>query len=104
MGMAKKKPMDKLSWENAQALAAHMSYGKWKAKQAPVKIEKVEVIPEGWCKCEYCGKVFKPTIKRPQKFCDTVCREKSYYPKKRVQQTEYMREYKARKRAEANET
>lgn len=97
--MAKKKKMDKLSWENAQALAAHMSYGKWKAMQDPVKIVKQEVIPEGWSKCQYCGKVFKPTIKRPQKFCDSVCREKSYSPKRKIIQAEYMRGYRERKRA-----
>lgn len=97
--MAKKKP-DKLSQEVAQALAAGMSYGKWKALQEPVKIVKEEEIPEGWSKCQYCGKVFKPTIKRPQKFCDSVCREKSYFPKRRIIQAEYMRGYKARKKAE----
>ena len=68
----------------------------------PVKIEKVEEIPDGWYKCQYCGKVFKPTIKRPQKFCDTVCREKSYSPNRKGQKAEYMREYRARKRAEVN--
>ena len=98
----KKKEMDKLSWENAQALAAGMSYGKWKALQKPVKIEKVEEIPDGWYKCQYCGKVFKPTIKRPQKFCDSVCREKSYSPNRKGQKAEYMRGYRARKRAEVN--
>ena len=96
--MAKKKPMDKLSWENAQALAAHMSYGKWKAKQAPVKIEKVEEIPEGWSKCECCGRIFKPTIKRPQKYCDTVCRSKAYSPKRK----EINAENYQRRKAEAN--
>lgn len=94
----KKKEMDKLSWENAQALAAHMSYGKWKAMQTPVKIVKEEETPEGWCKCQQCGKVFKPTIKRPQKFCDSVCREKSYSPKRK----ELNAEYYARKKVEAN--
>ena len=66
----KKKPMDKLAWENAQALAAGMSYGKWKAMQDPVRIEKK--TPEGWMKCRYCGKEFPP--KTSKIYCDDYCR------------------------------
>lgn len=73
--MAKKKEsMDKLAWENAQALAAHMSYGKWKAKQSPAKLISVsEDIPAGWSRCEWCGTLYKPKSKRPQKYCQAYC-------------------------------
>ena len=73
--MAKKKEsIDKLAWENAQALAAHMSYGKWKAMQNPVKITPVEIdMPPGWQKCAWCGTPFKPKSKRPQKYCQAYC-------------------------------
>ena len=71
--MAKKKEMDKLAWENAQALAAGMSYGKWKAMQEPVKIVPKTEMPEGWRKCEWCGTWYKPKTKRPQKYCQSYC-------------------------------
>jgi hypothetical protein len=74
MIMAKKKPMDKLSQEVAQALACGMSYGKWKAKQSPVKLIPVsEDIPAGWSRCEWCGTLYKPKSKRPQKYCQAYC-------------------------------
>ena len=66
----KKKQMDKLAWENAQALAAGMSYGKWKAMQDPVRIEKK--TPEGWTKCKHCGELFEP--KKGKIYCDDYCR------------------------------
>ena len=75
----KKKEMDKLSREVAQALAANMSYGKWKAMQEPVKPEE-KPIPEGWRKCEYCGEIFKH--KNGKRFCDLTCREKGYKPRR----------------------
>ena len=101
--MARKKKLDKLSLDMIQCekdgFGVH--YGKWKATQEPVNIAKEEEIPEGLYKCQQCGKVFKPTIKRPQKFCDYVCREKSYFPKRKIQQAEYMIGYRERKRAES---
>ena len=101
--MAKKKEMDKLAWENAQALAAHMSYGKWKAMQNPVKIVKEEEIPEGWSKCQHCGRAFKPTIKRPQKFCDYVCRREAYAEKGKEVSAKYMRGYRERMKADGKD-
>ena len=76
----KKKEMDKLSWENAQALAAGMSYGKWKAKQAPVKIEPKPVVPEGWQRCQWCGNPFKAG--HGKRFCDNHCREQAYHKRR----------------------
>lgn len=81
-----KKEMDKLAWENAQALACHMSYGKWKAMQQPVKIDK-DAIPEGWVKCEYCGKPFKK--KHNKRFCDVYCRSQAYYEKEKEIKEKY---------------
>lgn len=69
--MAKKKEPDKLSQEVAAALATGMSYGKWKAMQNPVKITKS--LPEGWIKCAWCGKPFKPATKRRQRYCESFC-------------------------------
>ena len=75
-----KKEMDKLAWENAQALAAGMSYGKWKAKQIPVKVEKKE-YPDDWPLCEHCYKPFKPL--QGKRFCDVDCRNAAYKEKQR---------------------
>lgn len=72
----KKKEPDKLAQDAAAALAAGMSYGKWKGLQPPVKIEKE--IPEGWKICEYCGKPYKPTTGRPQKYCEANCTNKAF--------------------------
>lgn len=71
--MAKKnnKP-DKLAQEAAQAKAAGMSYGKWKAMQQPeVKPE----IHDGYMRCKCgCGAIFK---KRYNKMFESEnCRRK----------------------------
>lgn len=98
----KKKQMDKLAWENSQALAAGMSYGKWKAMQDPVKIVKKDGVPDGWSVCEHCGKSFKPKTKRPQRFCDYNCQRQAYYQNHREMFDAKTREYRARKREEIN--
>ena len=87
-----KKP-DKLAQDVSKAIAAKMSYGKWKAMQEPVKLEKQ--IPEGWLVCEYCGRAFKPKTKKSQRFCEVECQKQAYVEKKR----EYMARYRAEKRA-----
>lgn len=70
--MARKKKPDKLAQDAAAARAAGMSYGKWKALQSePVKEKKG--IPEGWLVCKYCGKPFKPKVKRNQIYCEAYC-------------------------------
>ena len=66
----KKKEMDKLAWENAQALAAGMSYGKWKAMQVPVKpIPKLEEVKKPKL-CRHCG---KELIGKQKYYCDAYC-------------------------------
>ena len=69
--------MDRLAMNAMLARKANMSYGKWKAMQQPVKIKEAP-IPEGWKKCEYCGKLFKP--KSGQRYCEPYCREQAYAP------------------------
>jgi hypothetical protein len=103
MARKKKKEMDKLSWENAQALACGMSYGKWKAMQEPVKIVPKTDWPEGWRRCEWCGQMYKPKTKRPQKFCEVACQIQARDTRRKKENREYMREYRARKKAVANE-
>lgn len=101
--MAKKKPMDKLSQDAAKALACNMSYGKWKAMQEPTPIAP-KAIPEGWAVCKRCGRVFKPTIKRPQKYCDIICQTQAYYYNNQEKLKEYNADYKKkRKEREHNE-
>ena len=82
--MARKK-MDKLAQDAKKALAAGMSYGKWKAMQEPVKVEKE--LPEGWKVCPQCGKPFKSS--QGKKYCDIYCREQAYAPKAREAQRAY---------------
>jgi hypothetical protein len=76
--MARKKP-DTLAQEVAMALAAGMSYGKWKALQAIVTVQKE--LPEGWKICPQCGKPLKSSCGK--RFCDIDCRTKAYAPKAR---------------------
>lgn len=87
-----KKP-DKLSQDVSKALAANMSYGKWKAMQEPVAVGE-KPIPEGWAKCEYCGKLFKK--KRGQRFCDLYCRNQAYSTRQKEYNAEYRRKYRER--------
>jgi hypothetical protein len=58
------------------ARQAGMTYGKWKAMQPRVDIEK-PTIPDGWKACEYCGKAFKPV--QGKRFCEEYCRQQAYY-------------------------
>lgn len=93
--MAKKKEMDKLSQEVHQALAAGMSYGKWKAMQDPVKIEPKK-LPIGIDTkiCAYCGCEYAPFDNRPRKYCSTRC--------KKLASSDMMREEYHKKRSEEN--
>ena len=94
--MGRRKKMDKLSQDMIQCKKDGFgcSYGKWKAMQEPVKVEKK--IPDGWKECPVCGKPFKSG--KGKKFCDEVCRMTAY--NKSEKQKEYMKKYKERKRAE----
>lgn len=100
--MAKKKAMDKLAQDAAAALAAGMSYGKWKAMQDPVKIEKKEEIPDGWKVCPQCGKAYKPKncSNSKQIYCEIGCQKAAQRERDRDKNREYYREYMARRRAE----
>lgn len=69
--MARKK-MDRLSRESCEALAAGMSYGKWKALQAPMEVTIPE--PDGNRSiCQHCGKVFYQKGGKRRKYCDDKC-------------------------------
>lgn len=75
--MEKNNAPDKLAQEVAQALAAGMSYGKWKALQ-PRAEENAQAIPDGWKACAHCGKPFK-FAQGGKRFCCIECREEAYY-------------------------
>jgi hypothetical protein len=81
--MARKKAPDKLAQEVSKAIAAGMSYGKWKAMQPPVTEEKG--LAEGWKVCPYCGKRFK--AKNGKKYCEDYCRIMAYSDKLREERT-----------------
>lgn len=78
--MAKKNKPDKLARENAQALAAGMSYGKWKALQ-PVTPIKPKRPAEAYIErvCVQCGCTFVCYNKKERKYCGDRCRNKAYY-------------------------
>lgn len=82
--MVRKKP-DKLAQDVSKAIAAGMSYGRWKAMQQPVAVEKS--IPEGWKVCPYCKKPFKPV--QGKRYCEDYCRRMAYAPKHREMQRAY---------------
>lgn len=86
--------MDRLARNAMLARQAGMTYGKWKALQPIVKVEE-KPIPEGWRKCEHCGKPFKK--KHGQRFCDIYCREQAYKQRASEIRQEYTRRYRERK-------
>lgn len=76
--MARKKKMDKLSQEVAQALACGMSYGKWKAKYGkPVEKKEEKTLPEKWQICPWCGKEFKRKGNARQIYCEPYCQREA---------------------------
>lgn len=91
--------MDNLARNAMLAKQANMSYGRWKAMQPIVPIEQKKEIPDGWIKCGYCGKPFKP--KNPQqKYCEYACRERGYAEK----ESEIQRRYREKRKAERLKT
>ena len=113
----KKKEMDKLAKDAAAALAAGMSYGRWKAMQdypvviekqtgkilvseKPVEIEKkAEEIPENWRTCKRCGKPFNPNkYGKRQLYCEYECQRAAQRERDRDKMREYYREYMAKRR------
>ena len=83
--MAKK--VDALAMDAMKAKQAGMSYGQWKAMQPPQK-EKPKTIENGWLVCEYCGKLFKPKTKRPQKCCEVFCQQRASWEREAKKKAE----------------
>jgi hypothetical protein len=88
----KGKTMDKLSQEVTTALAAGMSYGKWKAKQPIVKpvekpVEKQAEVDKGILdNCRWCGKPFNSI--HGAKYCCDECRGNGSLEKARIRDRE----------------
>lgn len=100
--MAKKKEPDKLAQDAAAALAAGMSYGKWKALQEnPEPEKKKDGLPEGWKFCKRCGKPFK--ARKTQVYCEISCQRETAIEKDRERHNERQRQYRERKKAERAE-
>lgn len=89
--------MDRLARNAMLARQAGMTYGKWKAMQPVVPIEKKDVIPDKWVRCAECGKAFPP--KSNKRFCDLDCRRTAYERNRYVKQknADYMRQYRERR-------
>ena len=88
--------MDRLSMNAMLARQAGMTYGKWKAMQQPVKIEE-KPLPEGWLKCQWCGKQIKQANKRKKMYCDSICGRQAYYQKNRLALLEAEKQRRAKK-------
>lgn len=87
-----KKELDRLTQENAAALAAGMSYGKWKVKQAlgqvvsPVPYPAPAVAAQEKQPythiCEYCGTEYYTSRSR-SKYCCEGCRREAVNQRER---------------------
>ena len=66
---------DKLAEDVSKAIAANMSYGKWKAMQGVPAKKGTNELPEGFKKCPWCGVYFKPKVN--QKYCDIQCQKQA---------------------------
>lgn len=73
--MAKKNQPDKLARDAAAALAAGMSYGRWKAMQPAARIEQKKPA-ESYVEhtCAYCGCKFIRYDRKVQKYCGYRCK------------------------------
>lgn len=104
--MDNKKEPDRLAQEAAAALAASMSYGKWKGLQYERDKEaqsREKKIPEGWLICKYCGKPFKPKTKRSQFYCEAVCQMEAQKQRDREKLASYKREWRAKQKEGAKD-
>lgn len=84
--MAKREP-DNLALDMIQCkkdgYGCH--YGKWKAMQEEVIIEKSEALPEGWKICQNCGKPFKPGYHGDrQRYCEYYCQKEAQGRRKKA--------------------
>ena len=87
--MARKKKLDKLSLDMIQCEkdGYGVSYGRWKATQEPVKIEKIEIPVVSNMRsfsriCPYCGTEFE-TFNSRKKHCSKECCDRANYQKRR---------------------
>lgn len=100
--MANNEP-DMLAQEAAAALAAGMTYGKWKglqyeqAKNRESQRREKE-IPEGWLICQHCGKPFKPKTKRKQFYCEVSCQVSAARERDKEKLSAYKRAWAAKKK------
>ena len=74
-----KKKVDKLAQEAEMAMAAGMSYGRWKAMQEPIKNEQSPELEPELVVCKCCGKQFRPKGKRRQSYCEFSCQREAQY-------------------------
>ena len=89
--MAKYQEPDRLSLESSMAIAAGMSYGKWKAMQTATDMHAYKMpadqIPNVRTRaCQNCGILFSLTRQGSgvKKFCSDDCRE--HYNQRRYEQ------------------
>jgi hypothetical protein len=75
--------MDKLTTDCIAAKTAGMSYGQWKATQERKEIPVNTDLPAGWKLCEWCRTPYKPTSRRPQRFCQPYCANLAFKDRKR---------------------
>lgn len=81
------------------AREANMTYGKWKALQPVVDVEKQKL--EGMAICEWCRKPFRK--RNHKRFCDDQCRIEAYAAKQRMHNAEVQRRWRQRQKEENNE-
>ena len=76
--------IDKLTLDSTAAIAAGMSYGKWKALH-PVSPYQERVYTDVETKvCHHCGKTY-PVVNRGTKYCGDECR-RAVINKRKVEQ------------------
>ena len=102
--MARKKQLDNLSLDMIQCKkdGYGVHYGRWKALQPVVEVEKA--IPDNFRSCEYCGQWYKPTSKRAQKYCGAYCQILAQRARDRDKLAKYQREWRERKAINENNT
>ena len=96
--MANNEP-DQLAQDAAAALAAGMTYGKWKGLQYERSKNKEaqsreKEITEGLCICQHCGKPFLTKGKRKKKYCEDSCSAAEYQKRNREKLNAYIREWR----------
>lgn len=91
--------MDRLARNAMLAREAGMSYGKWKALQPVVEVEKQE--PENMAICEWCKKPFKK--RNHKRFCNYDCRVQAYAEKNRQINAEMQRRWRQRQKEDKDE-